>query len=135
VVAERRRDTVRSLLTTDLDAARELADGASRVVCELRYRGQAFELAVEGTDDLREKFEAEHEQAYGYRDEDNEVELVSVRITTVEPGPEIGVEDAEETAGEIEGPTVVRLPESTLVVPEGWRGKTEAAGTIRLWTR
>jgi N-methylhydantoinase A len=160
VVSERRRDAVRSVLTTDLDPApivEELAERAdlgegTRVVCELRYRGQAFELAVEGADDLREKFEAEHERAYGYRDADAEVELVTVRVTGALPGPEIDAEDAggdaerstrETVFGEttvwsgvperVEGPAIVELPESTLVVPPGWEGKAEAAGTIRLW--
>src|SRR5207253_326111 len=101
VVSERRRDVQRSVLTTDLDASaivRELSERAdlgegTRVVCELRYRGQAFELAVEGVEDLREAFEAEHERAYGYRDEDAEVELVTVRVTGALSGPEVGSDD------------------------------------------
>jgi N-methylhydantoinase A len=152
VVAERRRDVVRSVLTTDLGRAQELGGDGSRVVCELRYRGQAFELAVEGTEDLREKFEAEHERAYGYRDADTEVELVTVRVTKAEPGPEISGEHDRgeperatrttrfgETAvvrgvpGTVEGPAIVELEEATLVVPPGWQGESDEQGTIRLW--
>ena len=33
---------------------------------------------------------------------------------------------------QVEGPSVVRLPEATLVVPEGWRGRTDATGTLVL---
>jgi N-methylhydantoinase A len=160
VVSERRRDVVRSVLTTDLDAGpiveelRERADLGEgvRVVCELRYRGQAFELPVAGAENLRERFEAEHERAYGYRDDDAEVELVTVRVTGAVAGPEIEAGEApdaergirETVFGEtavwrgvperVEGPAIVELPESTLVVPPGWRGEAEANG-IRLWTQ
>src|SRR5688572_9817816 len=96
VVSERRRDAQRSvLLGGDSLAAPALRDeiaalagaGTLRVTADLRYRGQAFELAVEcGTepepDELREAFAAAHEQAYGYRDPDGEVELVTLRVTS-----------------------------------------------------
>ena len=63
-----------------------------RVTAELRYRGQAFELAVEAHDDaeeLREAFHAAHEEAYGFRDPEGEVELVTLRATATEPGPDV----------------------------------------------
>ena len=160
VVAERRRDVVRSVLTTDLDASAIVAELAEevdfgsgvRVVCELRYRGQAFELAVDGEDDLRERFEAAHEQAYGYREDDGEVELVTVRVTGAATGPDLPANQVQKVPvsgtictrfGEtavfrgvpetVEGPAIVVLPESTLVVAPGWRGAAEAGGTVRLW--
>ncbi len=40
-------------------------DPEVRIVAELRYRGQAFELAVELSDHLEEDFHAAHEEAYG----------------------------------------------------------------------
>jgi N-methylhydantoinase A len=175
VVSERRRDAQRSVLLSgaDLTAERLRAEiaalagaGALRVTAELRYRGQAFELAVEtGTrpdpDELREAFAAAHEQAYGYRDPDGEVELVTLRVTATEPGPEIdaaaagatgrgaersarraifdGAEhDATVLTGEpapgveLAGPAIVELPEATLTVPPGWHGRVEASGTVRL---
>ena len=106
--SERRRDTARTVmlsgeeLTSErvADAAGELIssqgrglEGAEpRVSYELRYRGQAFELAVPGPPrpdpaDLRERFEAAHEQRYGYRDPQGAVELVDIRLAMVEPGP------------------------------------------------
>ena len=105
VVSDRRRDAQRSVLLsgTALTAAAlrdEIAalgeragPGAKRVTAELRYRGQSFELAVDcgeepEPDALREAFAAAHERAYGYRDEDGEVELVTLRVTATEPGPE-----------------------------------------------
>jgi N-methylhydantoinase A len=174
VVSERRRDVQRSVLLRGDELTREAVDaaveelaeragGRTRVTYDLRYAGQAFELSVTHDEPepaaLRDAFEAEHERAYGYRDADAAVELVTIRVTAAEPGPEIdpetlgagrGVERSTRTTTmgettvlrgepepgeEIEGPAIVELPESTLVVPEGWSGKVEAAGTVRLWTR
>ena len=63
------------------------------VVYELRYRGQAFELPVPGRREpdpaqLAEDFAREHEARYGYRDPEGELELVTIRVAAVEPGPE-----------------------------------------------
>jgi N-methylhydantoinase A len=181
VVSERRRDAQRSVLLsgTALHAgavrdeiaalAGRAGPGSRRVTAELRYRGQAFELAVEcgedpDPDDLREAFAAAHERAYGYRDPEGEVELVTLRVTAVEPGPEVDAaaagaagagastasrralfdgepHDATVLTGEpdpgteIEGPAICELPEATLAVPPGWAGRVEPSGTIRLERR
>ncbi|MGH2955085.1 MAG: hydantoinase/oxoprolinase family protein [Solirubrobacterales bacterium] len=112
LVSDRRRDTARTVMLSgeDLDAERiaaevealrdrigaGLEDAGAEATYELRYRGQAFELAVEGSAapdpaELREAFEAEHERRYGYRDPGGEVELVNVRLALVvgaaEPQP------------------------------------------------
>ena len=42
------------------------------------------------------------------------------------------VDFAAEGGEAVEGPTVVRLPEATLVVPEGWRGESDETGTLVL---
>ena len=106
VVSERRRDAQRSVLlggaALTAEALREeiaaLAEragaGALRVRADLRYRGQAFELAVDADpepdpDELRERFAAAHERAYGYRDADGDIELVTLRVTADEPGPDV----------------------------------------------
>ena len=99
---------------------------------DLRYHGQSHELTVRGAerDELRERFEALHEERYGHRDPDGEVELVTVRVTGRLPAPPV---DFGAPAGEeVEGPTVVALPEATLVVPEGWSGTTDDTGTLVL---
>ena len=178
VVSERRRDVQRSVLfsgsrLTATALAEEIAalagragPGARRVTAELRYRGQSFELAVDcgetpAPDALREAFAAAHETAYGFRDEQGEVELATLRVTATEPGPEIDAGAAgaagsgslrstrrawfggeEHTAavltGEpapgtrIAGPAICELPEATLAVPPGWAGAVEPSGTIRL---
>ncbi len=183
VVSERRRDEQRSVLLsgealTAGAVAEEIAglaerargglgegDPAIRVVCELRYRGQAFELSIPTGEEpepeaLRDAFAAAHEEAYGYRDPEGEVELVTIRVTAATPGPELsadagegrGLEESTRTAvfddgdehearvltGEpepgtsVDGPAICELPEATLVVPPGWAGAVERAGTIRL---
>jgi N-methylhydantoinase A len=184
VVSERRRDAQRSVLLAGDDltaealerdagalaerARQELGAGDApvRVTAELRYRGQAFELAVETGEapdpgELRDAFHAAHEEAYGFGDPDGEVELVTLRATATEPGPDVdpaaagaaaeGAErsrreitlrgerhDAEVISGEpepgteVSGPAIVELPEATLVVPPGWAGAVLESGTIRL---
>ncbi len=106
---------------------------------------------------LAEAFASEHEARYGYRDSDAEVELVNLRVAAVEPGPEPRIEasssqqpersgrrawfdgewlDASVVRGdppagfEIEGPSVLELPEATLVLPPGWTGETDTSGTV-----
>jgi N-methylhydantoinase A len=181
VVSPRRRDVQRSVflsrdeltahavasLVAELgeQAREELGEPEAelRAVYELRYRGQAFELAVSESltpepAALREAFEALHEERYGYRDADQELELVTLRVSATVPGADVSLEEAagelergrrtavvdgEElglevlrgTPGpgtEISGPAVVELPESTLLVPPGWAGSVDGTGTIHV---
>jgi N-methylhydantoinase A len=129
---------------------------------ELRYSGQAFELALrdDGPPDpqrLKESFEAEHERRYGYRDAEAEVELVNIRRAVVVRGPrpelvaaqgkghsrlrrpawfggrelDMEVLRGEPPAGlELTGPAVFELPETTLVVPPGWRASVDGHGSV-----
>jgi N-methylhydantoinase A len=161
VVSPRRRDVQRSVFLSG-DAfsaeaiariAQELATGAREqlragagdevrctAVFELRYGGQAFELAVPGPLDadpaqLRRDFEALHEDRYGYHDPDGALELVTLRVTASVAGAEVSLGDGGDTGanGEtITGPTVIALPETTLLVAEGWSGATDEHGTITL---
>jgi len=141
--ADRRADAQRTVLGHDdadppLDALRAEVGAALggepeiEVAWDLRYRGQSHELTVRGAQrhELRERFEALHEERYGHRDSDGEVELVTVRVTGRLAAPAV---DFGAPAGEaVEGPTVVALPEATLVVPEGWSGSTDDTGTLVL---
>jgi N-methylhydantoinase A len=184
VVSPQRRDVQRSVflsgdaLNAEAVAAlvqelgeqgrRELHEDEAelRAVYELRYRGQAFELAVSGSltptpDELRQAFEERHEERYGYRDDAQEPELVTLRVSATMPGAEPSLDDAggELTRGrrhavldgeeqefdvlrgtpqpgtEITGPVVVELPESTLLVTPGWAGSVDATGTINVRRR
>jgi N-methylhydantoinase A len=181
VVSERRRDLVESVLLAGDGLRREavsevvarlaergreeLARGEGsafevRVVYDLRYRGQAFELGVPGEQepdpaDLRRAFDAAHDERYGYADDDAELELVTVRVAVALPGAEprasalgepeptssrvarLGGERVEATVrrgfvDRVEGPAVVEFPEATLAVPPGWSGGAGDDGTIVL---
>jgi N-methylhydantoinase A len=119
VASDRRRDVTRTVLLSgeELSAERlaaEIEELAARagagigearleVVCEMRYRGQAFELPIPAGErpdpaELAESFAAEHEARYGYRDPETEVELVNLRVAAIEPGPEPRIEAAAEGA-------------------------------------
>jgi N-methylhydantoinase A/oxoprolinase/acetone carboxylase beta subunit len=141
--ADRRADAQRTVLGQDEPDVEALRDevratlGAEEDVrfeasWDLRYRGQSHELIVRGGEsaDLHERFEALHEERYGHRDPDGEVELVTVRVTGRLPARPVRFGAA---AGErVTGPVVVRLPEATLVVPEGWSGAADDTGTLIL---
>jgi N-methylhydantoinase A len=154
---------------------------------ELRYAGQAFELSVDEHIDpaiflgeghvhssntpevdshglrepaaLRTAFETEHEQRYGYRDDEAEVELVNVRVSVLGPRPALRLEgssaapatlastrivfdgkwtEAQLWRGElpagarVQGPALCAMPQSTLLVPPGWSGTVDERGTVVL---
>ena len=136
---------------------------------DLRYGGQSFELTVGagGIGDLEElaaRFHEAHERRYGYRMQEEPVELVNLRLVATVPveKPEISEgQPAGETApglrevreahlgggwrevpvldrtrmgrgSRAEGPTIVEFAESTCVVPPGWGGEVDAAGTLVL---
>jgi N-methylhydantoinase A/oxoprolinase/acetone carboxylase beta subunit len=133
--ADRRRDRARTVfLRGDGLTAEALAVEDGSAAYDVRYRGQSFELTVRDVEPdpaaLREAFEAIHEERYGYRDPEGEIEVVTIRERHSEPGPDVRFEAPG--AEDITGPTVVRLPEATLVVPEGWTGTTDHTGTIVL---
>jgi N-methylhydantoinase A/oxoprolinase/acetone carboxylase beta subunit len=139
--ADRRADAQRTVLHQDEPDVEGLADEVRATLggepeleaaWDLRYRGQSHELTVRGGEraDLRERFEALHEERYGHRDPDGEVELVTVRVTGRLPAAPVrfGAPGGERVAG----PAIMRLPEATLVVPEGWSGATDDTGTLIL---
>jgi N-methylhydantoinase A/oxoprolinase/acetone carboxylase beta subunit len=133
--AERRRDHARTVfLHGDGLTAGALAVEDGDAAYDVRYRGQSFELTVRDVEAdpaaVREAFEAIHEERYGYSDPEGEIEVVTIRERHSEPGPDVAFEGGE--AEDVTGPAVVRLPEATLVVPEGWSGTTDRTGTIVL---
>ncbi len=118
VVSPRRRDAQTSLLLSGeelsaervAEAAGELGEQARtalgepsaelRATYELRYRGQSFELAVSlgispSPAELRAAFEDLHEERYGYRDAEQELELVTVRVSAVSEAPEVSLAGGE----------------------------------------
>jgi N-methylhydantoinase A len=184
VVSPRRRDVQRSVLWSGeevsseaiADVVAELGEHAReamhepdaelRVVYELRYRGQSFELPIAAgpdaePDELRAAFEREHDERYGYHDSEQELELVTIRVTATAQGTDVELagrdkdleqmEHSTRTAtmdgeqvelevlrgipapgAEVEGPAVVELPESTLLIPPDWAAEVDDSGTIRM---
>ena len=182
-ISDLRRDYVRPYLTAleELDAnlfeervedmertaAGDLEDPNYARRADLRYRGQSFELTVEADEleEIEERLHAAHEQRYGYRMEDEPVELVNLRLVATVPVEkprldepkkgedkaegarreanfdggwlEVPVFDREEmgAGSEVSGPAVVEFKESTCVVRPGWRGAVDGVGTLVLEKR
>ena len=112
------------------------------------------------TTSLREAFEAQHEDRYGYSDSEQTLELVTIRVTATLPGADVTLapdgNDADVERGtreatingesvelevlrgvpspgtELKGPAAIDLPESTLIVPDEWSGEVDDTGTIHL---
>ena len=123
VVGERRRDVQRSVLRRGDElsdqalerdwaqlgeqAREELGDPQAplRATFELRYAGQAFELPVTRADapppapTCAKRSRRAHEERYGHRDRDGEVELVTLRMTAAVPGPQLDLEAGAAAAG------------------------------------
>ncbi|MGE5759790.1 MAG: hydantoinase/oxoprolinase family protein [Gemmatimonadota bacterium] len=179
-ISDLRRDYLRPLLAdvADLDPVRlesaftelstvavdELHKPVLTRQADLRYRGQSFELTVPGGGDLVAAFHAEHERRYGYRMDDEPVQVVSVRVVATVPGelpslaepappqdaPQPGRRRAYLAGGwtEIEvfqraalgcgstvsGPAIVEFAEATCLIGPSWRGGIDAAGTLVLET-
>jgi N-methylhydantoinase A len=183
VVSERRRDAQRSVLLSGEEitpaaigaAVQELgrqarealgeAEAELRSTYELRYRGQSFELAIPAEPDaspraLREAFEVEHEDRYGYRDPEQSLELVTIRVTATTTGAQVSLDQTDELGEpvrrrrpgrvgteEVElevlrgglppgtrasGPSVIELPESTVLIPHGWAATVDHMGSVFL---
>jgi N-methylhydantoinase A/oxoprolinase/acetone carboxylase beta subunit len=182
-VSARRRDVQQSVLLAGDElttaavatAAAELGERARTALgedqaelsatYELRYKGQAFELAVSASTEpepqqLREAFETQHDDRYGYSDPAQTLELVTIRVTATVPGADVTLapsgDDADVDRGtrqatiggekvelevlrgappqgtRIKGPAAIDLPESTLIVPAEWSGEVDETGTIHL---
>ena len=129
-----------------------------RPTYDLRYAGQAFELSIPGAAqpdpaELRRAFDDAHDERYGYSDPDADLELVTVRVAVAGAPAELparlgaGAEGAQSRQAtfdgerlkaavvrgvpeELDGPAIVELPESTLVVPPGWSCHTADDGTL-----
>lgn len=90
-----------------------------RVVWEMRYAGQSFELAVSESlhagqerapvdpRGLCEAFAQRHEERYGYRDDAAAVELVSIRVSAWGQAPQLNLRSAPPAAPARETCTVV----------------------------
>jgi N-methylhydantoinase A len=129
-LADRGREELRDAAGSRATGVRE-REPEVRATYELRYEGQAFELPVEGDSrpdpaELRRAFDRAHEDRYGYADPGADLELVTIRVAVALPGAEPRPAEWDGLPAErVEGPEVVSLPGSTLVVPEGWHARAE----------
>ena len=113
VVSPRRRDVQRSVFLAGdelsaeaiaevvdelaAQAREQLGDGDQvqlSAMFELRYRGRRSSCRSQTSRtpirrELRERFEALHEERYGYRDADQELELVTLRVSATIPGTDV----------------------------------------------
>jgi N-methylhydantoinase A len=107
-------------------------------------------------DELVRGFAEAHERRYGFDVPDAPVELVAIRLalegTAPAPAPRAAERDVEESSRRVhfgdewrqtqvsrgeppegstfEGPAVLEMPESTLVLPPGWRAEVDRHGTV-----
>jgi N-methylhydantoinase A len=70
------------------DFEREGLEGVGRRSCDLRYRGQGYELNVPFGAEMAKEFHALHGRRYGFAREDRPVEIVNLRVRMVAPAPE-----------------------------------------------
>ena len=141
---------------------------------DMRYVGQAYELAVPipaplAPKDLAEvqtAFHAVHERVYGYARAGHAVEFVNFRAVHTCHLPKPRVRPADRARGgaadarvaerpvhfapggfvptpiyarprlplgvELAGPAIVEQPDTTTVVPPGWRARVEESGNLRV---
>jgi N-methylhydantoinase A len=166
LVADFRNEFARTLIRLTSEATREEIDGilaelegrarewmdaqgidqAQQNVAfhaDMRYHGQGYEIPVPIGDDLEERFNALHEQLYGFRMPDTASEIVNLRAvgTGDRPKPELpegelhgpdpgGSGPIYERAGlqpgnRISGPAVITEFDSTTVVLEGYEAEVD----------
>lgn len=144
-------------------AASDLEDPELDRRADLRYERQSFELTVDASDldALADRWHDVHEQRYGYRMEDEAIEVVSLRLIATVPvdKPELDEGPGEDdfsagtrrasfddewheievfdrtlmgTGSKVEGPAIVELAEATCVIRPGWRGAVDDSGTLVL---
>jgi N-methylhydantoinase A len=149
---------------TALEAAAgaDLMSPATQRLADLRYAGQSFELTVPGSAiaELQRAFHAEHERRYGYRIDDEPVEIVNLRLAATVPGvrPDLREQEPQGSAvgrrrvltedgavdaavlnralmgagSTVQGPAVVEFAEATCLVRPGWSGVIDHVGTLVL---
>ena len=110
-------------------------------VADMRYHGQGYEIPVPWEEGLEERFNALHEQLYGFRMPNTASEIVNLRAvgTGDRPEPELPEADPVESslaAGTyarselrpgttIAGPSIVTEFDSTTVILEGYSAEID----------
>lgn len=69
------------------DFDREGLQGSTQRSCDLRYRGQGYELNVPFGRQMMREFHEQHRRRYGFASEARPIEIVNVRVRIVAPAP------------------------------------------------
>ncbi len=80
---------------------------------------------------LAQRFHARHRERFGFDDPDGEIEVVSVRVSSVAAGPELELPRVPRTAP-VRGPASVPLGGATMWVGEGWTARRRPDGAWRI---
>jgi N-methylhydantoinase A len=75
-------------IATELKKERWQGRALFEASCDLRYRGQGYELNLPYSADVLPRFHAEHKRRYGYSSPEREVEIVTVRMRGRVASPE-----------------------------------------------
>jgi N-methylhydantoinase A len=110
-------------------------------LADLRYRGQGYEIPVPWGEDLDERFNALHEQLYGFRMPNTASEIVNLRAVGTGDRPTPELPEAEPVASHlaagtyarsdlapgtrIAGPSIVTEFDSTTVILEGYTAEID----------
>jgi N-methylhydantoinase A len=85
-------DPVFAELTRKIAAELKKEDWQGRAVfepsCDIRYRGQGYELNLPYSPDVLQRFHAEHKRRYGYSSPEKDTEIVTVRMRGRVSSPE-----------------------------------------------
>jgi N-methylhydantoinase A len=88
----RQLDPIFAELKSSIAAELTKEDWQGRAVfepsCDIRYRGQGYELNLPYTADVLKRFHAEHKRRYGYSSPERDVEIVTVRMRGRVASPE-----------------------------------------------
>ena len=111
-------------------------------VADMRYHGQGYEIPVPWAEGLEERFNALHEQLYGFRMPNTASEIVNLRAVGTGDRPEPELPEEEPRSGDplppgtyaraelhpgarIVGPSIVTEFDSTTVVLEGYTAEID----------
>ena len=168
-VSDERRDLVApyrgelDFAALEEQAHAELPGATLQQLVDARYHGQAFELTVPA-DDWLARFHAAHQRRYGFRIEQEPVELIHLRVVATRPGADLKLSEAAPSGvavcarrrayldgdwleldildrvqlgrgSTVVGPVIIAFPEATCLVRDEWAGEVDGAGTLVLRRR
>ncbi len=123
------------------------------IALRMRYRGQGHEIEIPYDENAREKFEAKHEELYGFKMNDDVYVIDAIFIATMKRElklPRFFGKSKEikgmreymfsgripvytiEHFDECEGPCIVESETATILIESGWRGEIGNCGEIKM---